>query len=148
MKRLNKEYKLDVCSRISVKYGSVNKDDPRVIYVSGKCWVSQNGSNDCDKVMHKAELGMRKNIKLFLMDGIHFDKRFILDFDFNSDNFGVGDKKYLSFDFFLRQNERNKRPLKELKEILSSKISTVVNNLLFTLTSNDLSVCAEKKESL
>jgi hypothetical protein len=37
MKRLNKEYKLDVCNYISLKYGTVNKDNPQVIYVACKC---------------------------------------------------------------------------------------------------------------
>ena len=40
MKRLNKEYILDFSNDIDVRFGSVNKDDPKVIYLSGKCWVS------------------------------------------------------------------------------------------------------------
>lgn len=74
------------------------------------------------------------------MDGINFDKKFILDFDINTDNFGIGDKKFLSFDFYLRQNEANKKSLKDLKNILNGRISTVVNNLVYLFKENDFTI--------
>ena len=46
MKRLNKEYILDFSNDIDVRFGSVNKDDPKVIYLSGKCWVSPKFEDD------------------------------------------------------------------------------------------------------
>jgi len=140
MKRLNKEYKLDVCNHIVVKYGSVNKDNPQVVYVSGRCWVSPQIKMDYDNVISYIEKEMRKSIKLFLMDGINFDKKFILDFDLNTDNFGIGDKKFLSFDFYLKQNETNKKSLKDLKSILYGRISTVVNNLVYLFKENDFTI--------
>ena len=140
MKRLNKEYKLDVCNHIVVKYGSVNKDNPQVVYVSGRCWVSPQIKMNYDDVIYHIEKEMRKNIKLFLMDGINFDKKFILDFDINTDNFVIGDKKFLSFDFYLRQNETNKKSLKDLKNILNGRISTVVNNLVYLFKENDFTI--------
>ena len=140
MRRLNKEYKLDVCNHIVVKYGSVNKDNPQVVYVSGRCWVAPNSKMDYESVIYNIEKEMRKNIKLFLMNGVNFDKKFILDFDINTDNLTVGSKKFLSFDFYLRQNEANKRQLKDLKTVLSSKISTVVNNLVYLFKENNFTI--------
>lgn len=140
MRRLNKEYKLDVCNHILVKYGTVNKDNPQVVYVSGRCWVSPQSKMNYDAVISNIEKEMRKNIKLFLMDGVNFDKKFILDFDLNTDNFGVGDKKFLSFDFYLRQNEANKKPLKDLKSVINGKISTVVNNLVYLFKENNFTI--------
>lgn len=140
MKRLNKEYKLDICNHVVVKYGSVNKDNPQVVYVSGRCWVSPQMKMDYENVICHIEREMRKNIKLFLIDDINFDKKFILDFDINTDNFGIGDKKFLSFDFYLRQNETNKKSLKDLKNILNGKISTVVNSLVYLFKENDFTI--------
>ena len=109
MKRLNKEYKLDVCNHISLKYGTVNRNNPQVVYVSGKCWVSPQRDMDYGNVIDNIEKTMRKNIKSFLIDGINFDNRFILDFDINIDGLVPREKKFLSFDFYLRQNENNKK---------------------------------------
>lgn len=140
MKRLNKEYKLDVCNHVIVKYGSVNKDNPQVIYVSGKCWVSPKTQMDYEYVISRIEKEMKKSIKLFLTDEINFTNRFILDFDINTDKFNIGDKKFLSFDFYLRQNDSDVKKLKDLKEMLSNKVSTVVNNLVYLFKENGFTV--------
>lgn len=144
MRRFNKEYKLDVCNHMIVKYGSINKDNPQVVYVTGKCWVSPKCEMNYESVISHIEKDMRKNIKLFLMDGINFDKKFILDFDFNCDNLLVGNKKFLSFDFFIKQNESNKKTLKQLKPIINDKISTIVNNLVYLLNENDFTITKTK----
>ena len=140
MKRLNKEYKLDVCNHVIVKYGSVNKDNPQVIYISGKCWVSPKHQMDYEYVISGIEKEMKKSIKLFLIDEINFTNRFILDFDINTDKFNIGDKKFLSFDFYLRQNDSDVKKLKDLKEMLSNKVSTVVNNLVYLFKENGFTV--------
>ena len=144
MKRLNKEYKLDVCNHVIVKYGSVNKDNPQVIYISGKCWVSPKHQMDYEYVISRIEKEMKKSIKLFLIDEINFTNRFILDFDINTDKFNIGGKKFLSFDFYLRQNDSDVKKLKDLKEMLSNKVSTVVNNLVYLFKENGFTV--EKKK--
>lgn len=139
-RRLNKEYKLDICEKINVKYGSVNKDNPQVIYVSGKCWISPLEKLNYAQAMEKIEKKMRRSIKLSLENSSSFNKRFILDFDVNPDNMSVGNKKFLSFDFFLRQNEENKRPLKDIKGLLSSKVGFITNDLVFLLSESGFNV--------
>ena len=140
MKRLNKEYKLDVCKHIALKYGSVNKDNPQVVYVSGKCWICPLKETNYEMKIYNIEKEMKKRIKCFLTDGINFDDRFILDFDINTENMIPNKKKFLSFDFYLRQVEKNKKNLKDLKPILESKISTISNNLVFQFKTNDFQI--------
>lgn len=144
MKRLNKEYKLDVCNHISLKYGTVNRNNPQVVYISGKCWVSPQKEMDYSNVINDIEKNMRKNIKSFLIDGVNFDNKFILDFDINIDNLSPKVKKFLSFDFYLRQNEKNKKELADLKELFNRKISTIANNLVYSFNENDFTVDKKK----
>ena len=145
MKRLNKEYKLDVCSHIKLKYGTVNRNNPQVIYVSGKCWVSPLRKMDYTSVFNEAEKNMRKNIKTFLIDGVNFEDKYILDFDINIDNISPSEKKFLSFDFYLKQNEKNKKELSAFKDVFNRKISTIANNLVYVLKKNDFTVNKTKK---
>ena len=140
MKRLNKEYKLDVSDYVLLKYGSVNKDNPQVIYVSGKCWVSPTKETDYDGVIAKIESEMRKNIKNEFIDSVNFENRFILDFDISTDGLYPTRKKFLSFDFYLRQNEKNKKQLTDLKDLLNGKVSTIANNLVYMFKENDFSI--------
>ena len=145
MKRLNKEYKLDVCNHINLKYGTVNRNNPQVIYVSGKCWISPLRKMDYSLVFNKIEKNMRRNIKTFLTDGINFENKYILDFDINVDNRSPNEKKFLSFDFYLRQNDNNKKELSALKDVFNRKISTIANNLVYMFKENDFTVNKTKK---
>lgn len=140
MKRLNKEYKLDVCKHISLKYGTVNRNNPQVVYVSGKCWVSPLRAMNYGDIISNIEKEMRKNIKTFFIDEINFDNKYILDFDINVDNINPNEKKFLSFDFYLRQNEKNKKQLGDLKDMLNRKVSTIANNLVYMFKENDFSI--------
>lgn len=140
MKRLNKEYKLDVCKHISLKYGTVNRNNPQVVYVSGKCWVSPLRAMNYGDIISNIEKEMRRNIKTFFIDEINFDNKYILDFDINVDNINPNEKKFLSFDFYLRQNEKNKKQLTDLKDLLNGKVSTIANNLVYMFKENNFSI--------
>ena len=144
MKRLNKEYRLDVSDNVVLKYGSVNKDNPQVIYVSGKCWVCPTKETDYDEVISSIESDMRRNIRNVLVDGVNFENKFILDFDISTDGFFPNRKKFLSFDFYLRQNERNKKKLADLKQLLGGKVSLISNKMVFAFKENSFTV--EKKK--
>ena len=144
MKRLNKEYKLDVSKDVLLKYGSVNKDNPQVIYVSGKCWISPTREMDYDSVISEIESDMRKNIRKVFIDGENFENRFILDFDVSTDGLFPNRKKFLSFDFYLRQKERNKKKLSDIKEFINDKVRYVSNEMVFSFNDNSFTVQKSK----
>jgi hypothetical protein len=144
MKRLNKEYKLDVSKDVLLKYGSVNKDNPQVIYVSGKCWISPTREMDYDKVITDIESDMRKNIRKVFIDGENFENRFILDFDVSTDGLFPNRKKFLSFDFYLRQKERSKKKLSDIKEFINDKVRYVSNEMVFSFNDNSFTVQKSK----
>ena len=144
MKRLNKEYKLDSSSSVILKYGSVNKDNPQVIYISGKCWICPTVETDYDNVIANVETEMRKNIRNGIVDGVNFANNFILDFDISTDGLYPNRKKFLSFDFYLRQNERNKKKLADLKEFLDSKVRYISNEMVYMFKENGFTVEKQK----
>ena len=144
MQRLNKEYKLNVCNHIIVKYGSVNKDNPQVVYISGKCWVSPTYEADYACLANLIESDFRKTVKRVMLDGINFENRLILDFDVVTDKMFVGSRKYLCFEIYLRQNEKNKKRLKDLSSIITNKTSIIANSLAESLHRNGFLVGKQK----
>jgi hypothetical protein len=144
MRHLNKEYKVDVCDNISLKYGSVNRDNPQVIYVSGKCWVLPLAESLYCNVIRDIEKSLKNSIKTYLANGKYFEKDFIFDFDINTDNMKIGEKKFLSFDFYLRQTMVNKKTLKELRNLFNEKLSFIADNL--NLGFNEHHFCVERKK--
>jgi hypothetical protein len=114
MKRLNKEYPINVCDDVLVKYGTVNKDDPQVVYVNGRCWICPNEEVDYEDAVSEIEARMRGDIKDFIAHNDNFSDRFILDLDFSTDGLTQNMKRFLSFDFYLRQSKGQVKPIKDL----------------------------------
>ena len=144
MKRLKKEFKLDVSDSVVIKYGTVNKDNPQVIYVLGKCWIYPTKKNNYDKVISDVEANMRNDIKSIMANGTSFSNRFILDFDISIDDFQIGKKKFMSFDFYLRQNEDNQKTLKGIKSIILRKVGLITKNMVETFRESGFVVEKEK----
>ena len=140
MRRLKKEYRLNVCNSIILKCGTVNRDDPQVIYITGKCWISPQSEMDYEDSLYEIEKKMKSSIKDIMIDGVNFDKKFILDFDINVDDFKPNLKRFLTFDFYLRQNKDNKRQLSLLRPLLKWKVGAISNNLVRLFNENNFLV--------
>lgn len=83
MIKLNKEIKLNSCENICLKYGSVNKNDPQVIYVSGKMWICPTYDGDFEAPISFAYNNFKRKLTKILRDSTIFDSKHILDFDIN-----------------------------------------------------------------
>lgn len=145
MQRYNKEYKIDICRYINICYGSVNKQDPRVIYISGKCWLEPTKVNDYCSVMKAIKEKFKENIKLLLANGKCFNETFILDFDINTDGMMPNTNKFLSFDFFLKQNGET-QSLKDMRELLSRKLCTLIESFIYSCNKYGLMATVNKKK--
>lgn len=139
-KRLNKEIKLDVCNNISLKYGTVNRDNPQIVYVIGKCWISPNKKMDYEHKIEKIRDKFKKRVKTSFMNNETFGSKSIINFEVNSDKINLGENKFLSFDFYLKQNENKKKNLKELKDFFTRKVKALANDLVETFKENDFEV--------
>ena len=139
-KRLNKEIKLDVCNNISLKYGTVNRDNPQIVYVIGKCWISPNKKMDYERKIEKIRDKFKKRVKISFMNNETFGSKSIINFEVNSDKINLGENKFLSFDFYLKQNENKKKNLKELKDFFTRKVKALANDLVETFKENDFEV--------
>lgn len=144
MKRLNKEIKLNVSNHINLKYGSTNKDNPQIVYILGKAWISPNFNGEYESILNGIQSNFRKKIKKDVMESNIFENKFVLDFDLNSTNMKKGKKKFLSFDLFLKQNANNVMALKELNPIISNNIKSIANDLVYNFHTNDFDVTKKK----
>ncbi len=144
MIRLNKEIKLNTCKNIDLKYGSVNKNDPQVIYVSGKMWVCPTYDGDFNEQINFIYSKFKKELTSILRNSKVFDSRHILDFDLNSENLVQNKKKYFSVTFFIKQKSEKLINLNNIKNIISSDFSYLFNDLENNLIENDFEVSKRK----
>lgn len=147
MRRLGKEYGIDVNSSVTMKYGSVNRNDPRVVYLSGKCWVSPRNETDYEKVAYKVKQAIRRSTNQLVADGKEFDKDYILDFYVNLDELTVNDSKFMSFDIYIRQAAGSERPLAELRDVLSVGADGISSCVESVFNENGFSVGKTKKSA-
>ena len=142
MERLSKEFKLNISDNISVKYGSVNKNSPKVIYIEGKCWVSPLFEGDYAAHIDSIKAQFRKGVSKLLISNEVYSSKFILDFDINTENMKINEKKFLSFNIFLRQKSNSLYTLKDIK--IYKHFPTMVNMLYNLLNENEFRVAKRK----
>ena len=144
MIRLNKEIKIDTCKNINLKYGSVNKNDPQVIYVSGKMWICPTYDGDFNEPINLIYNKFRKELSSILRNSVIFDSKHILDFDINPVNLVRDKKKFFSISFFVRQKSDNLINLKNMKNLISSNFGYLFKNLERDLIENEFEVSKTK----
>ena len=144
MIRLNKEVKLNSCKNISLKYGSVNKNDPQVIYVSGKMWICPTYDGDFNEPINLVYSKFKKELSRILRNSTVFESRHILDFDLNSENLVRDKKKFFSITFFVKQKSEKLINLNNIKNIVSSDFSYLFNELENDLIENEFEVSKTK----
>ena len=144
MIRLNKEVKLNSCKNISLKYGSVNKNDPQVIYVSGKMWICPTYDGDFNEPINLVYSKFKKELSRILRNSTVFESRHILDFDLNSENLVRDKKKFFSITFSIKQKSEKLINLNNIKNIVSSDFSYLFNELENDLIENEFEVSKTK----
>jgi hypothetical protein len=142
MERLSKEFKLNISNNISVKYGSVDKNNPKVIYIEGKCWISPLFEGNYAVHIDNIKAQFRKGVSKLLISNEVYSSKFILDFDVNTENMKIDEKKFLSFNIFLRQKSNSLYTLKDSK--LYEHFPTMVNMLYNLLNENEFRVTKRK----
>ena len=140
MKRLNKEYRLTNVGPIQMKVGTINKDDPKVVYVSGKCWLTPNSEIEYDEVFDELRKRLERRTRRMLLSKTDFLDKFILNLDINPESFILGKKKYFAFDVFFRQNDKEKKKLKHLVSDFNVSMSEIFGEMLNDLDNFGFSV--------
>lgn len=144
MLKLNKEYQLEVSDKIRTKIGTTNRNEPKVVYVHGRAWVTPMQEDDYEKVIDRISKKFKYGVKKMIVEDYLFSTKYILDFNLSTTAMGVGKKSFLSFDLFLKQ-ERD-IPLKELKAMIADDIRALLFNLEEEFTNNGFILFARKNE--
>lgn len=120
MKRLNKEFSVDIDSKFKTKYGSTNHKKPEVIYIVGNTYISPSfDSND-----YVSDINDLKNTynniinKLIKKYNTDFHKECICGIDICDNRIKKGKKTFLTFELYLKQ--KNCKQLNEINDIIKN----------------------------
>lgn len=143
-KRTTETHSLEISDKMAISYGTVNKKNPQVVYISASCWIYSDTIGNHKKQLIRFEDTVRKLVKTnLLFDGL-FTQRFILDYDVCLDNVFRA-KRFLSIDIYLKQNSTTILSMKELLPTVTERTSKLVDELVDDLESNNFTVSKTKK---
>lgn len=144
MLRLNKEYKIELNDKLSIKYGTVNRNHPIVIYLSCRTWVCPTNKFDFENQFEEIKRLFKKDLKVKLSNNVLFENKFICDFDYKVKVIKEKKKNFLSFEIFLKQKENNIIQAKLLKDDIVNIFNDVINNFVDNMTNNSFSLSLTK----
>lgn len=143
-KRLNKVYTIDISDKVAISFGTINKKNPVVVYLSLGTWIYTNATGNNKEKLISLEDTIRKSIKTnLLFDGL-FCERYLLTYDVCLDNV-FRRKRFLAAEIFLKQNGTTINSVKELLPTISERTSNLVDELIDDIESNGFTVSKTKK---
>lgn len=142
--RLNSEKKIDN-KYFDVKIGTVNRLNPRAIYVEGKTFIKPLQKRDdylSDISLMRYKLKNKLNNEL--SQNKLFDRRFILDFDIASSCVRYNKNSYLFFQVTMKQKSNPPIKLDEVKSLSENMITNVVDTLSNVIMECDFTLKKKK----
>lgn len=133
--RKNKEYKIKLDNSFKAKYGSTDKDNPKVVYINGSAWMIPPKIEDIKTVIPTIERNVKNFIKFEINNQQNLDKSFILDFDLKPDSIIPGRRKFISFELFVRQRET--KSLSEISNEMKEMVSKITCKIERELMENE-----------
>lgn len=147
MKRLNKEFKINCNNNINISFGTTNRNNPSVIYVSGNCWIKPTIDKlDYSKELNVIESNLKKNLKQFVTSSSQFDTKFICYFDAKLSGIKNDKKSFISFEYYLKQKDDNISSCKTLSPVIEESAKYISNNMLNDLAEFEFDVSKTKKK--
>lgn len=128
MKRLNKEYNIDINPSFKTKYGSTNHKKPEVIYIVGNTYISPSfESNDYVSEVNELKTSYNKLVSELISEySSIFDKNCIFNIDVCDNRIKKGKKTFLTFGLYLKQKDCKQLP----------EIESIIKNISINLTYN------------
>ena len=142
MKKLQKEYKLNVSINLELKYGSINREDPKIIYINGRAWIEPLYDGDYESVFKLLISQYKKDLNSKLHSTGKFERNMVYDFDINPEALQKNKKKFLSFDVFMKQT--GNYSLKELSDDITECVGHASDVFVDKLLENEFSVTKTK----
>lgn len=143
--RLNREKKIEN-DLLKVKIGTTNKENPRIVYVDGRVFISPTVEmKDYTDEIEDIRKRFKKNIGKHLKYSNLFDNRFILNFDISSSRMIKDKRSFLSFQFYLKQKETTPLPINVIKSKGEGFINSLISSLVEDVEEHNFTMYKTRK---
>jgi len=141
VKRFNSEKEFFSNDKIELRYGSINKLKPNIIYVIGNSWIIPQYVGDYKRDIINIINRFKKLLRQRVKESNNFDNNMVCDFDVKFATLKENKKNCMSFEVFLKQYSKNGIiPLNDLQDVLLNIFKEVVIELMFDLKEKSFAV--------
>jgi hypothetical protein len=137
MKRTNKEIKLNIHDLCDISYGTTNKYQPKVIYLSCKTWVEPKEDKEFNSIIENIFINFKKELFKEILKSQTFDKNFISNFEIKSSSLQIHKKNFFNFEIYLKQKSRILL-LPDLENNVVDLFKPLINDLIVNFQNNSL----------
>lgn len=143
MKRIAKEYSIDINNYFEVKYGSMNAKQPKVIYITCKSWIAPQYKGEYKAPLKEVRENFQTRIKTAILNSSKLDDNYLLESDFKFDQLGKREKNFLTIELTVKQKETN--ALEEFKGEIINTFKNVLDLCTSEILSNNFKLSKRKK---
>lgn len=142
-KRLRKKYKLNDIDIASIQYGTNDKINPQVIFLSFKTWIKPTFEDeDYVSVFETSKRQIKRIISNFITETNIFSSKYIIDFIFNPIKLTLKSRKFMQIDIFFKQSNKKCIPINS--DTFYSAFTILSNDIINNLEENDFSLSNRK----
>lgn len=135
-------------THFKVKFGTVNKKNPEVVYIEAKTFITpSNDEFNYNTTLQKVRREFLFYINELLKHSKCYESKTILDLQVAKNCLIVGKKSFLTFQLLLRQNRNDIKQFKALKNETVEFINLITNTLYNLLIDNEFYVTKSKSSS-
>lgn len=140
-----KEKQLFINPNMLIKYGTTQRCNPEVIYVSSKFWIEPLEEIEFENVFEDIRNEFRQELTCILRNQEKWQNKFISDFDIKSNGIQTNKKSFVSIEFYIKQNSKMMRNFKSLECDMINDFTNLFDNLQENLSVNNIRIYQNKK---
>lgn len=133
-KRFKKEYKINLNDEFKIKMGTVNRFNPKVVYVNCRTWLTPSENNTTNQV-HELLYDLQKKMKKIVYHNNDLENETICYVDFTSLPLVPNKCNLLEIEFYVSLKKYDKQ-LKEIKPLIIEFFNPIINEISNVLKKN------------
>ena len=142
--KIIKEKNLNIEKDMNIKYGTSQRKNPEVIYLSNKFWLLPNNSMDFENVFEDIKENFQMLLTSILRNSQKWHNKFISDFDIKFNGLQPNKKSFVSIEFYIRQKGEMIQDFKSLEDDIVNDFKPLFENLKEDLLNYNFSVSKTK----